>query len=158
MSHAYVWCSRTRYICTKRRRRRRRGFCTLELFINPRRACAGGLRYLSCLSVCLSVLFFIFNAWNFEKPCVQKLRLEKANMHMSNYRSRRVLARFEYRAYSSRYLQAIAALHNVHAVMASITIYCRTAGNLRSLFHVPKAAQKANGGSGSAYDTSQRRQ
>ena len=24
-------------------------------FINPRRACAGGLRYLSCLSVCLFV-------------------------------------------------------------------------------------------------------
>ena len=25
------------------------------LFINPQRACAGGLRYLSCLSVCVSV-------------------------------------------------------------------------------------------------------
>ena len=28
-------------------------------FINPRRACAGGLRYLSCLSVCLSVCLFV---------------------------------------------------------------------------------------------------
>ena len=35
------------------------GFCnsaeSLKSLINPRRACAGGLRYLSCLFVCLSV-------------------------------------------------------------------------------------------------------
>ena len=41
-------------------------------------------------------LFFIFTA----------LWREKANMQMSSYRSRPVLARFEYRAYISRYLQA----------------------------------------------------
>ena len=36
--------------------------------VNPRRACAGGLRYLSCVSICLSVttlavtLFIVINA------------------------------------------------------------------------------------------------
>ena len=30
-----------------------------HLLINPRRACAGGLRYLSCVSVCLSVCLFV---------------------------------------------------------------------------------------------------
>ena len=40
------------------------------------------------------------------KPSVGKLCREKANMQMSSYRSRLVLARFEYRAYISRYLQA----------------------------------------------------
>ena len=37
---------------------------------------------------------------------VQKLCRKKANMQMSSYRSQPVLARFEYRAYISRYLQA----------------------------------------------------
>ena len=41
-----------------------------------------------------------------ENPSVQKLWREKANMQMSSCRSRQVLARFEYRAYISRYLQA----------------------------------------------------
>ena len=42
-----------------------------------------------------------------KKPSVGKLWREKANniMQMSSYRSRPVLARFEYRAYISRYLQ-----------------------------------------------------
>ena len=31
------------------------GDVIFKRFINPRRACAGGLRYLSCLFVCLSV-------------------------------------------------------------------------------------------------------
>ena len=35
---------------------------------------------------------------------VQKLWREKANMQLSSYRSRPVLARFEYRAYISRYI------------------------------------------------------
>ena len=33
------------YICT----------CTCMSMINPQHACAGGLRYLSCVCVCLSV-------------------------------------------------------------------------------------------------------
>ena len=40
-----------------------------------------------------------------KKTSVGKLWREKANMQMSSYRSRPVLARFEYRAYISRYLQ-----------------------------------------------------
>ena len=36
----------------------------------------------------------------------KKLWLEKANMQMSIYRSRPVSARFKYRAYINRYLQA----------------------------------------------------
>ena len=39
-----------------------------------------------------------------KKPSVQKLWREKANMQMSSCRSRQVLARFEYRAYISRYI------------------------------------------------------
>ena len=42
-----------------------------------------------------------------KKTSVQKLWREKPNMQMSSYRSRLVLARFEYRAYISRYLQAV---------------------------------------------------
>ena len=78
-----------------------------------------------CLSVCLSVttlaatslvstlkmryvgVYLRFLACGFPiNPSVQKLWREKANMHMSSYRSRPVLACFEYRAYISRYLQA----------------------------------------------------
>ena len=66
---------------------------------NPRRACAGGLRYLSCLSVCLSVCYhlivdivrfygltkvrtvlfsFVMRGFSREKNSVQKLWREKA--------------------------------------------------------------------------------
>ena len=51
-------------------------------------------------------LFFIFTAWIFEKTFRWKVMARKANMQMGSYRSRPVLARFEYRAYISRYLQA----------------------------------------------------
>ena len=80
----------------------------LRLFIvvNPRRACAGGLRYLSCVCVCVSVtilastsfvftfqvryiqlsfrLYSIFNSWIFDKTFrSQKLWHEKANMQIN---------------------------------------------------------------------------
>ena len=67
-------------------------FMELGSIINPRRACAGGLRYLSCVSVCVTVttlastsfvstfrvryvqiscrLFSIFNSWIFDKTVV----------------------------------------------------------------------------------------
>ena len=59
----------------------------------------------------------------------KKLWLEKANMQMSIYRSRPVSARFKYRAYINRYLQAahwvsdrfLARFVHLDAVMASIT-------------------------------------
>ena len=35
--------------------------CPLALVINPRRACAGGLRYLSCVSVCYDFFGYIFH-------------------------------------------------------------------------------------------------
>ena len=62
-------------------------------------------------------------------PSVQKLWREKANMQMSIYRSRPVSARFKYRAYINRYLQAahwvsdrfLARFVHLDAVMASIT-------------------------------------
>ena len=50
------------YKCT-RRDAMRRGFCTLVLFINPRRACAARVTVLLlcvCLSVCLSVCLWSF--------------------------------------------------------------------------------------------------
>ena len=102
------------------------------LELTPRRACAGGLRYLSCvclssLSVCLCLsvttlaatsvvsmlkmryvgvyLRFLIRGFSIN-PCVQKLWREKANMQISSYCSRPVLACFEYHAYISRYLQA----------------------------------------------------
>ena len=81
-----------------------------------------------CLSVCLSVctpapttlvstlkmryvgvylrLFLLLMRGFSINPSVQKLWREKANMQMISYRSRPVLARFEYHAYISRYLQA----------------------------------------------------
>ena len=34
-------------------------FALVPHIINPRRACAGGLRYLSCLFVCLSVCYHL---------------------------------------------------------------------------------------------------
>ena len=72
--------------------------------INPRRACAGGLRYLSCVSVCLSVclsvttlattsfiltlkvryvgvyyrLFLDFNSWIFDKTFRSKVMAWKS--------------------------------------------------------------------------------
>ena len=51
-------------------------------------------------------LFLLFMCGFSINPSVQKLWREKANMQMSSYRWRPVLARFEYRAYISRYLQA----------------------------------------------------
>ena len=84
-------------------------------FSDPRRACAGGLRYLSCVCVCLSVCVSVCyrssaNSARFYaqiiNPTVQKLRREKGNMQMSVYLSRPVLAGFEYRACISRYLKA----------------------------------------------------
>ena len=67
----------------------------IHTFINPRRACAGGLLYLLCLSVCLSVttlaaasfsstiklryegiqlsILFIFNSWIFKKMLPSKV-------------------------------------------------------------------------------------
>ena len=76
-----------------------------------------------CVSVCLSVMTFsatsfvstlesryvqvdyrLFLIHGFSiNPSVQKLWREKANMQISSYRSQPVLARFEYRAYISRY-------------------------------------------------------
>ena len=81
---------------------------------------------LVCLCVCLSVcyhlivvstvqlrcvrhflrLFFFLTRVFSKKPSVQKLWREKTNMQMSSYRSQPALARFEYRAYISKYLQA----------------------------------------------------
>ena len=84
----------------------------LPQVFNPRHACAGRLRYLSCVlcvcvymsvSVCLTTLastsfvstfqvryvrlsfrlFLIFNSWISIKPSVQKLWCEKAYMLMS---------------------------------------------------------------------------
>ena len=49
---------------------------------------------------------FLTCGFSKKKTSVQKLWREKANMQMSSYRSRPVLARFEYRTYISRYLQA----------------------------------------------------
>ena len=85
----------------------RRGFCT---FINPRRACAGGLRYLSCVCVCLCLsvtapaptalvstlkmryvgvylrLFSLFNSWIFDKSFSSEvIWRQQANMQMSSY-------------------------------------------------------------------------
>ena len=72
------------------------------LVVNPRRACAGGLRYLSCVcvSVCLSVttlsatsvvstlkmryvgvcrrLFSVFNSWIFDKSFRSKVMSKKS--------------------------------------------------------------------------------
>ena len=88
-------------------------------FINPRRACAGRLWYLSC--VCLSVFLSVttlaatlvvstlkmryvggylrlFTRGFSINPSVQKFWREKANIQMSCYCSRPILACFEYRA------------------------------------------------------------
>ena len=70
--------------------------------INPRRACAGGLLYLSCVSVCVCVsvmtfsatsfvstlesryirvdyrLFLIFNSWIFDKPFCSEVMVRKS--------------------------------------------------------------------------------
>ena len=91
-------------------------------FSNSRRACAVGLRYLSCVSVCLLQLYwqhpsflrgtlgFILGYSRFLmcgfsiNPSVHKLWREKANMQMSMYLSCLALAGFEYRACISRYL------------------------------------------------------
>ena len=85
---------------------------------------------LVCLFVCLSVCYHLivdivhfyglskvhtalfkaflhFTAWIFEKNFRSKVMARKANMQMSSYRSQPVLAHFEYRAYISRYLQAV---------------------------------------------------
>ena len=79
-------------------------------------------------------------------------------MQMSSYHSR---PRFEYRAYISRYLQVAhwVILYIVDAVMASILIftyqgrvrrYCSEPPLAFPWTEVSKAAQKANGGVGSA--------
>ena len=43
-------------------------FCMAHL-INPRRACAGGLRYLSCLSVCYHLIVDIVRFYGLTKVC-----------------------------------------------------------------------------------------
>ena len=104
------------------------------------------------------------------KP-VQKLWREKANMQISSYRSRLVLARFEYRAYISKYILTGGTLSKrslfsplctsgmllwrLLLVTKSLTkvTYGGTAAKLPLAFpwtEVSKATQKANGGSGSA--------
>ena len=69
------------------------------------------------------------------------------NMQMSSYCSRPVLARFEYRAYISRYLQVVSdrfLARFAHRVCCygvyywyslTMVVYGGTAANLRSLFH-----------------------
>ena len=103
----------------------RRGFCTLVPSLTLGAHAQEGYGTCPvCLSVCLSVCLlplscqhrsflrskygtygtglgfpsFITRGFS-KKPSVGKLWREKANMQMSSYRSRQVLARFEYRAY-----------------------------------------------------------
>ena len=99
---------------------------TIYKLINPRRACAGGLRYLSCVSVCtcvpvptlastsfvstcqvryvrLSFRLFLISTGVFSiEPSVQKLWRERANMQMSIVP---LFAHFEHHACISRYLK-----------------------------------------------------
>ena len=110
---------------------RRRGFCTLVPSLTLGAHAQEGygtcpVCLFVCLSVCLLPLscrhrsflrskygtygtrlgFPSFLTRGFSrKPSVGKLWREKANMQMSSYRSRPVLARFKYRAYISRYSQ-----------------------------------------------------
>ena len=85
----------------------------VEFLINPRYACAGVLRYLSWMCVCLSVTTLaatsvvctLLTCGFSIKPSVLKLWGEKANMQISIYSLQRVLGHFEYRACISRYLK-----------------------------------------------------
>ena len=99
--------------------------------LNPRRTCAGGLRYLSCVCVCLCVcapapttlvstlkmryvgvylrLFLLFYVWIFDKSFLSKVMARKSQYANEQLPLRPVLACFEYRAYISRYLRYLSA-------------------------------------------------
>ena len=95
----------------------------LKFLVNPRRACAGGLLLCVCLSVTTLAatslvstlkmryvgvcrrLFSVFTRGFSINPSVQKLWREKANMQISMYVPRPVLAAFKYRACTSRYVK-----------------------------------------------------
>ena len=85
-------------------------------------------------------------------------------MQMSSYRSRPVLARFEYCAYISRYLQVAhwasdrflarfvhrGCCYVIFTYQGRVRRYCSEPPLAFPWTEVSKAAQKANGGSGSA--------
>ena len=98
-----------------------------NIIINPRRACAGGLRYLSCVCVRVCVcapapttlvstlkmgyvgvylrLFLLFYVWVFDKSFRSKVMARKSQYANEQLPLATGFSPF-YRAYISRYLQA----------------------------------------------------
>ena len=127
--------------------------CTFQVYgctipVNPRRACAGGLRYLSCLvclsvSVCLSVttlaatsfvltlkvryvgvyyrLFLDFNSWIFDKTFRSKVMAWK-----SQYANEYILAATSYGADAATFHQTGPSL-----VLLSLTVGYKQPGIVR---------------------------